>query len=73
MKYIAVCIVCVAALSMIAFFGWVQADNEVVDHGYECFNLEIAQAQLTQARIDRNWRAVRKARLSVKNWEKFCK
>jgi len=51
----------------------------VVDRGYECFNLEIAQAQLAQAqtqfaqaRSDRNWRAVRQARISVKNWEKLC-
>ncbi len=66
--------ICVVMLSVIAFSAVnAQEEEVVVDRGYECFNLEIAQAQLTQARSDRNWRAVRQARLSVKNWEKLCK
>jgi hypothetical protein len=74
MNKIVISIFCGLMLSAIAFSA-TQAQDEVVvaDRGYECFNLEIAQAQLAQARSDRNWRAVRQARLSVKNWEKLCK
>ena len=43
-----------------------------VDRGYECFNLEIAQAQLAQARADRNWVEIIKSRASVRNREKLC-
>lgn len=65
-------ILCVMLLSVIAFSATQAQEEVVVDRGYECFNLEIAQAQLAHARSDRNWRAVRQARLSVKNWEKLC-
>jgi hypothetical protein len=60
-------------LSVIAFSAVSAQGEEVVDRGYECFNLEIAQAQLAQARVDGNWRIIIQARLSVKNWEKLCK
>jgi|GEM_PF-6766422 len=71
--------ICIVLLSVIAFSATQAQEEVVVDRGYECFNLEIAQAQLAQAqtqfaqaRSDRNWRAVRQARISVKNWEKLC-
>lgn len=73
MKYLLSIISCVVLLSVIAF-AVAQAQEEVlVDRGYECFNLEIAQAQLSYVQEHGNWWEIWSARRSVKNWEKLCK
>lgn len=65
-------VVCVSVMWIMMKFV-VQAENTAdIDRGYECFNLEIAQAQLMDARTHSSWWEIIKAYRSVKNWEKLC-
>ena len=71
MKYLVFSIICVTLLSVVAVFA-IDARDEMVDRGYECFNLEIAQAQLQFARGQWDKQEIRQARILVRNWKKLC-
>lgn len=74
MKYLITAMICIVVASAAVVFAADQnPDTPVVDRGYECFNLEIAQAQLSYVQEHGGWGQVWSARRTVKNWEKLCK
>ena len=74
MKYLlSIFIICISVMWIVTAFAVESEDSwVVVDRGYECFNLEIAQAQLTDARSHGSRWEIIKARRVVSNWEKLC-
>lgn len=74
MKYLSILLLSIWILGVAVVVALEQSfDAPVVDRGYECFNLEIAQAQLSYVQEHGGWGEIWSARRAVRNWEKLCK